>query len=195
MGYKLIIDTSNRMLSVGIADDYKVIYKKQYEAWQRQSEFTIKEIDIALKSLKILPSSLDEIIVGKGPGSYTGIRIALTIGKVMSYALNIPLKTISSLQTLCGLLPKCMAIIDARSDRTYVGIYDKGKAIIKDSIQYLSDIPNIANENGIVNFVGEVNLIGKEVKDIDIVENMYLISKLIAPETNVNVVTPQYLKG
>lgn len=195
MGHKLIIDTSNRLLSIGIADDNKVIYKKQYEAWQKQSEFTIKEIDNALKNLKLSLSSFDEIIVGKGPGSYTGIRIALTIGKVMAYALNIPLKTISSLQMLCGLMPRCLAIIDARSNRAYIGLYDKGKAIKGDSIQYLQDIKNIAEENEIINFVGETNLINKEVYDVDIVENMYLISRLITPEVNVNIVTPQYLKG
>ena len=80
----LILDSSNTDLSVGVSIDNKIIYKMSYEAWQRQSEFMIPEIEIAVKETGIELKDFDEILCGKGPGSYTGIRIALTIAKTIS---------------------------------------------------------------------------------------------------------------
>ena len=44
MGYSLILDTSNKSLVVGLADEEKVIAKTQYYEWQRQSEMTVQEV-------------------------------------------------------------------------------------------------------------------------------------------------------
>ena len=81
--YSLLLDSSNTKLAVGIAKDDILLDKIYYDAWQRQSEFMIQEINNILSRNKILPSQISEIIVTDGPGSYTGVRISLTIAKVV----------------------------------------------------------------------------------------------------------------
>ena len=96
----LLLDSSNVDLSVGIAKDNKVIDYISYEAWQCQSEYMIQEIDKLLTKHNISRNDLGSVICNIGPGSYTGIRISLTIAKVTCLALNIPLYALSSLRAL-----------------------------------------------------------------------------------------------
>ena len=91
MGYSLILDTSNKSLVVGLADEEKVIAKTQYYAWQRQSEMTVQEVKKIMEDLNVSFDDLSEVILTIGPGSYTGVRIALTIGKVIALCKNIPI--------------------------------------------------------------------------------------------------------
>ena len=89
--YSLILDSSNVELIVGLANDDVKIAEIRYDAWQRQSEFMIQEISNILKRANISPKEIGEVITTIGPGSYTGVRISLTIAKVYAYALKIPL--------------------------------------------------------------------------------------------------------
>ena len=117
MGYELILDTSSKQLAIGIYKDDELLYKNQYYAWLRQSEMAIPEIEKAINELKIDLREVTRIVASIGPGSYTGVRIALTIAKVMALTLNIPLFTVSSLQALAGKKDKVISIMDARSKR------------------------------------------------------------------------------
>jgi len=164
----LYIDTCTKYMCVGLSKDNEVIYKKQYDAFKRQSEVAALEIDECLKKCDVKPSSLTKIVVTNGPGSYTGIRIGLTLAKVMSKVLNIKLVCLSSLQVMCGK-KDVSAIIDAKSKRVYYGKYVNGKAIINDCVKYVSEL-NLEET-----FVGETRVIGKEENEIDIIENMFLL--------------------
>ena len=86
----LILDSSDKYLEVSVAVDNKIVIRTAYECWQKQSENMIPEIDKALKEANIKPKEINEILVTVGPGSYTGVRIALTVAKVYAYALKIP---------------------------------------------------------------------------------------------------------
>jgi len=162
----LYIDTCTRYMCVGLSKGNKLIYKKQYDAFKRQSEVAALEIDKCLKECEVLPNELTKIVVTNGPGSYTGIRIGLTIAKVMSKVLNIKLVCLSSLQAMCGL-NDCSAIIDAKSKRVYYGKYSKGSCLTNDCVKYISELD--LSEN----YIGETNVINIEEKEIDIIENMF----------------------
>ena len=164
----LYIDTCTKYMCVGLSKGDKLIYKKQYDAFKRQSEVAALEIDLCLKESNVLPSELTKIVVTNGPGSYTGIRIGLTLAKVMSKVLNIKLVCLSSLQAMCGI-NECSAIIDAKSKRVYYGKYCGGRSIICDCVKYISDLD--LSER----YVGETAVIGKEEKEIDIIENMFAL--------------------
>lgn len=192
MGYSLILDTSSKNLVVGIAKD-KVICKTQYYAWQRQSEMTVQEINKLINENKISFDEIKEVILTIGPGSYTGIRIALTIGKIISLAKNVPIIQMSSLNALAGAKGRKMSIIDARSKRCYVGFYENGKKVLDDSILKNDEIVNYAKQND-YELVGEIGVLGLEEKEIDIVENMFEVSKLLEKTINVHEVKPVYLK-
>ncbi|MDD2434504.1 MAG: tRNA (adenosine(37)-N6)-threonylcarbamoyltransferase complex dimerization subunit type 1 TsaB [Bacilli bacterium] len=191
MGRYLLIDTSNRFLSVGIVIDNKLVYKLQYEAWQRQSEFAVLEIQKALKKVGITPKELTGVVVSKGPGSYTGIRIALTIGKVLAYSLHLPIMAFSSLQVLAGMQEHCLVLMDARSNRAYVGEYNQGQAINPDCIMALEEIQS---KRGKLPLIGDKHLLGEEDQDIDIIQNMFELLSVGKWEEDVNLVQPQYLK-
>ena len=161
----LYIDTCNKDMSVGLSIGDKLVYKKQYEAFKRQSEVAAVEIDNCLKESGISAKNLDKIVVTNGPGSYTGIRIGLTLAKVMAKVLNIKLVCLSSLEAMCGLNNKS-AIIDAKSKRVYYGKYSNGKCVVSDCVKYISELED-------EDYIGDTYVLNKESEDIDIITNMF----------------------
>ena len=168
----LFIDTCNRLLALGLEKDGCLIYKKEYDAFKKQSELLASEIDECLKVNNIKPSEVDKVVVTNGPGSYTGIRIGLTFAKVFAASLNIPLVVMSSLLALAGNKENVVSLIDARSKRAYYGIYNKGEVIREDSVDYLENI----KIDG-YNLVGDTYLFNLEEKENSIVENMFNVYK------------------
>ena len=69
---------------------------------------------------------VDEVIITDGPGSYTGIRIAMTIAKVFCTQMHKTLKCISTMQLFAGMDESANVILDARSKRAYVAHLEKG---------------------------------------------------------------------
>ena len=98
--YTLLLDSSNIKLAVGLAKDDVLIDEIIYDAWQRQSEYMIQEISSILSRNGISPNDIGEIVSTKGPGSYTGVRISLTIAKTWGVASNVDIFLVSSLEIL-----------------------------------------------------------------------------------------------
>lgn len=194
MGYELILDTSSKQLAIGIYKDDELLYKNQYYAWLRQSEMAIPEIEKAINELKIDLREVTRIVASIGPGSYTGVRIALTIAKVMALTLNIPLFTVSSLQALAGKKDKVISIMDARSKRVYIGVYDKGVEIVKDTIFTLEELKKYQEEHQDYQLIGELSALGEEDSVISLIENMHELAKDKQPVNSVHEVKPVYLK-
>ena len=194
MGYSLILDTSNRLLCVGVADEDKVLSKIQYEAWQRQSEFCLKEVEKVLNENNLTARQINRIVVTIGPGSYTGVRIALTIAKTLTMVNDCPICAISSLQAMCGNKGKKISLMDARSKRAYIGIYEDGKEVEKNKVLPLVEISEIIKNNPDFEVVGDANLLGLETKEIDMIENMFELSKGIEDVDNTYTLVPNYLK-
>lgn len=194
MGYELILDTSSKQLAIGIYKDDELLYKNQYYAWLRQSEMAIPEIEKAINELKIDLREVTRIVASIGPGSYTGVRIALTIAKVMALTLNIPLFTVSSLQALAGKKDKVISIMDARSKRVYIGVYDKGVEVVKDTIFTLEELKKYQEEHQDYQLIGELSALGEEDSVISLIENMHELAKDKQPVNSVHEVKPVYLK-
>ncbi len=194
MHIQLLIDTSAKYLAVGLSKNGKVIASTQYEAWQKQSELTIGEIDRLFKITNINPKDVTRIVVTNGPGSYTGIRIGLTIAKVYSTTRNIPLCLVSSLNMLSGARDKKIALIDARSKRTYVGIYQDGKPLIEDKVLTLEEIKQLINEYQDFEIVGDAHLLDKNKVEVDIIQQLEDLSSIIDDVENPHLAVPIYLK-
>jgi len=182
----LYIDTCTKYMCVGLSIDDKLVYKKQYEAFKRQSEVAALEIDKCLKETNINAKQLTKIVVTNGPGSYTGIRIGLTLAKVMAKVLNVKLVCLSSLQALCGKEDRS-AIIDARSNRMYYGKYCNGISVVNDCVKYVSELD--VNEE----YVGDLYVINKEEKEIDIIDNMFVLRN-VSEVNDIDAVRAIYLK-
>mgnify|MGYP003319639356 CR=1 FL=1 len=190
---KLILDSSNKSLAVGIADD-KVIDSTSYEAWQSQSEHMIPEIDALLNKHNFSRNDIGEVVVTIGPGSYTGIRISLTIAKVVCLALNIPMKTLSSLSALQDLNKPSICLMDARSGRSYIGVYDKDKVLLSDQVMNNDDVINYINTHKEFAICGDLKYLGLSGYINDLVFTMNELSKTSKIANDPLVVKPVYLK-
>lgn len=192
--YTIVLDSSNKDLLVGIAYEDKIIDCVNYEAWQRQSELMIPELERLMKKNSVNKDNIKDVVIGIGPGSYTGVRISLTIGKIISQVLNVPLYAISSLQMLkCGeKLSICL--INARSKRSYVGVYQGDKTLLKDCIMYNDDIKSLLLEYPDAMICGDTSYLGLDGYQGNIMEEMLSIKKNSSSVDNVLGLTPIYLK-
>ncbi|KLI75914.1 MULTISPECIES: tRNA (adenosine(37)-N6)-threonylcarbamoyltransferase complex dimerization subunit type 1 TsaB [Lacticaseibacillus] len=131
----LALDTSNEAMSVAVLDNDRLLAQTTINHERTHSEQLLPTIDDLVAASGLQPEDLDKIIVADGPGSYTGIRIAVTTGKTLAYTLNIALVGVSSLEVLAANITDTKAMIvpimNARRNNVFTGVYqwDKGKLI------------------------------------------------------------------
>lgn len=194
----LYIDTTTSYLYLGLSKDNNIYeVKKSYNS--DLSKHALNDIKELLETHNLTPKDVSKIIVVNGPGSFTGIRIGVTIAKTFAYSLNIPITTISSLDAMSLSLDLeydyIIPIIDARRNYVYAGIYDKDNNIILPNQYIKLDVLKVTVDNLIGNyvFIGNTNIID------DIKEYSPNISKIIntyKDKENINphFVNPIYLK-
>ena len=129
----LYIDTSSSFLYAGIAEDNNLLAEVKKEFGTSLSEEALPEIVGLFTKTNLQAKDIDKIIVVNGPGSFTGIRIGITIAKVYAWSLNIPITTITSLEAmmLSSETNKIkVPMIDARRRYVFSAIYDEKNNII-----------------------------------------------------------------
>ena len=146
-------------------------------------------INEALLESKLTIKEIEAIAVGKGPGSFTGLRIGVSAAKGLCFANDIPLISINSLEILAqsitidsGLI---IPMIDARRMEVYAAIYDQNhnavretKAEIIDSLSFLAELRNRK-----VYFLGDGAQKCKEIilhKNAVFIENVFPSAKAMA---------------
>ncbi len=132
----LFIDTctSHLVVSIIIDNEIKTYFDEKID--KGMSNYILPEIEKQLKENNIKASSIDAIFVSNGPGSFTGIRVGLTIAKVYAWSLNIKVIPISSLEVLASTNSdkNNLALMDARRGYVFLGAYDNNlNNIIEDS--------------------------------------------------------------
>ena len=96
------------------------------------SLYLAQKIKDILNRNGLKPKELDFIAVNAGPGSFTGIRVALTIAKVMAGELNIPLVDLDTANILLEAYGADLYMSDARRDMYFIGSKEKTELIYKD---------------------------------------------------------------
>ena len=172
MMFGLLLDSSNSALAVGLSQDGKLLDEIQYSANQRQSELMVDEIAKILEKNNVSKEDIGFVAVTKGPGSYTGVRIALTIAKTVVFALNVPLYLVSSLEVMKDEDRPTICISNARSKRSYVGVYQGETTIREDGImdnpallEYIAEHPDYV-------LSGDLGYLGLEGKSVDVLTNL-----------------------
>ena len=158
----VLLDSSNTNLSVGIAKDNLLLDYISYEAWQRQSEYMIVELNKLLEKHNIQKEDIKEVIVAKGPGSYTGVRIAITIAKTIAVALDAKLYAVSSLRVQKDGVRPSICLINARSGRSYVGVYEDQKILLDDCIMKNDEVMNYIKDHPDYSVCGETKYLNIE---------------------------------
>jgi len=129
----LAIDTSNAVMGIALVDNGTVKGEVITNIKKDHSTRAMPAIQALMADCRIAPKDLNLIVVAKGPGSYTGVRIGVTIAKTLAWTLNVPIVGVSSLEVLAangryfrGLLSP---LFDARRGQIYTGLYryDEGQ--------------------------------------------------------------------
>lgn len=116
----LILDSSTKNLYVCLVIDDKIVYEKYVEGRNDHAKNIVFCVDEALKTANIETDDLNKIIVGNGPGSYTGVRMAVSVCKMMSVFKKIDLYEISTLKLMAsGYKGIVKASIDARRGNAF----------------------------------------------------------------------------
>ncbi|WP_452221075.1 tRNA (adenosine(37)-N6)-threonylcarbamoyltransferase complex dimerization subunit type 1 TsaB [Lacinutrix salivirga] len=161
MAYILNIETSTTNCSVSLSKDGETLYlKEDYSNNYSHAERLHVFINEVLEKSKIKPEDLSAIAVSKGPGSYTGLRIGVSAAKGLSYALNIPLISISTLKALASQVEVEQGLIipmlDARRMEVYSAIFSSELKEIRTIEAQILDSQSFKEElsNGLVYFIG-----------------------------------------
>lgn len=164
----LAIDTSNYALGIALMNEEGVIGEYITNMKKNHSIRVMPAIEKLLFDCEMKPADLDKIVVAKGPGSYTGVRIGVTIAKTLAWTLSIPLVGISSLEVLAAGAGRyfngCISpLFDARRGQIYTGLYQfqhgKLESCVKDQLILSTNWADKLNQYG-----EKVLFIGSEVK-------------------------------
>ena len=148
MALILNIETSTEVCSVSLAQNGETLFQKESHEGLNHSKLLTVFIQELFEENNFEMSKLDAVAVSKGPGSYTGLRIGVSVAKGLCYGLNIPLIGIGSIESMGvhaaeesdkGDLLFC-PMIDARRMEVYTALYNaKGEEVLPVSAEIIDE--------------------------------------------------------
>lgn len=124
----LIIDSATKTLYIAIVSDDKLVFESYLEGRNDHAKNIVKTIEDGLKASKLDVNDLNEVVVGVGPGSYTGCRMAVTVGKMFTMMPNVKLCKVSTLKLISSSKKGVvLSRISAKHDNYFASIYDTNK--------------------------------------------------------------------
>jgi universal bacterial protein yeaZ len=160
----LAIDTSTTHSSCAVMDDNNIVGDFSINQSMSHNEILLVMVDEMLKKLNIYIEDIDLFVAVTGPGSFTGIRIGVTVVKALAMALNKPIVAVNTLEALSfGVFTdkKKIPLIDARGERVYYGVYEgiNNKNIVAPALLTIDELLEEFSDKGEFIFVGDcVNL-------------------------------------
>ena len=105
----LAFDTATRVATSALVDDGEVLGERVSRA-----QLLLEDVDALLRQGGAHPRDLDAVVVGVGPGSFTGVRIGLAAARGLALSLDLPGAGVSTLAALAAGAPGAVPVIDAR---------------------------------------------------------------------------------
>lgn len=154
MAKLLLLETATEVCSAALSADGDVIAFREQKEGFRHSELLTLFIGELLKDTGLTGQQLEGVCVSRGPGSYTGLRIGVSVAKGFCYALDIPLLSVSTLECLAGYVSRNYAqltgpedgksllcpMLDARRMEIYYALYDRnGKQLTGISAEIIGE--------------------------------------------------------
>ena len=174
----ICLETATNLCSVALCDNAGVIALRESKESKSHASMLTVFIEEILKDYGIRPRDLDAVAVSKGPGSYTGLRIGVSVAKGIAYGASIPLIAVETTYSMFfGITGNKYIIfknekdslfcpmLDARRMEVYYALYDsEGKKIKDISAEVINELSflNISESRKII-FFGEGALKCKEV--------------------------------
>lgn len=123
---RLVLDTATKYLYIALLDGTTILESYYAAGDNDHSVKLMSEIQKMFQQQERTVADLDEIIVGIGPGSYTGLRIGVVVAKMLGWNNHIPVRTISSLALIASSYQGdkwILAEMDARRGNSFLGVY------------------------------------------------------------------------
>ena len=195
----LFIDTSMVNVSISIVKDNKILSIIQEEIPNQHSKYATSYVKRVIDDAGLDANDIDNILVVNGPGSFTGVRIGVTIAKTYGYLINkeiIPVSSLKSLAISSNNSGNVMSVITANRSSYYVGIYDSEynnlideEFVSREKLLELIDKYNpyiVSNDFNVIG-VHKLNKVNLDVlKIVDYYKDM--------DKVNYHAIVPNYLK-
>lgn len=145
--YTLIIDSATKILYEALVHDDKLVCEKYISGQNDHAKNIVSVLEQILKAEGIEASDLDRIVCGIGPGSYTGVRMGVTVAKMIGAFLNKEVYEISTLDLMAsGQEAEALAMIDSRRGNAFCAHYLNGvktdNEAIRNQAEYKALYPN-----------------------------------------------------
>lgn len=186
---RLVIDSATKYLYVALLEDYKVLGVYYKAGKNDHSVHLMPEIEKLLKENTCKVSDLDEIYVGIGPGSYTGLRVGVVIAKMFGWNNNIPVFTVSSLAMIassCNSEGLVLAEVDARRGNSFLGLYDISEGYL--TLQEEEQLTNLEEYKNALK--GTYTVLSEGMPDME----MIIKSKMFNHVEDIHGLNPNYLR-
>lgn len=188
----LFIDTSNSFINIYIVKDDSVLVYKKVETLRDMANTIMPLIREAFNEIDFNIKDVDKIFVTIGPGSFTGVRVGITVAKTIAWGLSIDVYPISTLEYLSSIDTKysrIMPIIDARRGNVFTSVYDNYLNKLEDEKLIGYEDINKDEDTLVVSYDGVYE---STISNVDIIKiiNKHLDDKAINPHKLV----PNYLK-
>lgn len=189
---RLFLNTSNKYLYICLMDGMVITDEVLMEGNNNHSEKLIDVLAEFLRKNQLTTDDLDEVYVGRGPGSYTGVRIACTVAKVMAHIKNKKLYSFSSLDLLLSNKLNKPGIYQVVMDARRGNSFAKVVKVNVNNIEVLFDEAFVENQVLVDNY-GEYPVINSE----DTLYRVDLLLKfnLVREEKDVHAFVPTYLRS
>ena len=163
----LAFDTSSKALSLAILEDKQLLAETTINIKKNHSITLMPAIDFLMTCLDLTPKDLDRIVVAEGPGSYTGLRIAVATANTLAHTLNIELVGMSSLLALVPSQQEGLVVplMDARRNNVYAGFYENENPVLPEAHLSFAEVLEQVKDAEQVTFVGEVGAFAEQIQE------------------------------
>lgn len=163
----LAFDTSSKALSVALLEEENRLAELTLTIKKNHSITLMPTIEFLMASIDWKPTDLDRIVVAEGPGSYTGLRIAVATAKTLAQTLKIDLVGVSS---LLALVPEeieglAIPVMDARRNHVYAGFYQEDQLVYPEGHLSFEAVLERVKGAEKVTFLGEVEAFGEQIQE------------------------------
>jgi tRNA threonylcarbamoyl adenosine modification protein YeaZ len=165
MTISLAIDTATSRTIVAMVDDGKVLFESFHEGATDHGKAIT---ELVVKALAVCPKP-DQVVVGMGPGPFTGLRVGITFARSFAMARDIPVIGVCSLDAIAVDKSEYTVAIDARRKEIYWASYKDGKRVAGPEVSKPADV-----ENFIIDQYPELKMLVVLSASQDISEPMYL---------------------
>lgn len=186
----LFIDTTNWKLIYLLEDNEQIIDFFILENIVKTSDLAIEKLQDFLTKNNLQLSQIQNFYLTTGPGSYTGIRVGMTIVKTIK-TLNsqVNVYLINSLLYQAGL-KKTVSILDAKGQKSYLGIYEQGKAIAEEVVVLNSELESLIKK-----YQDQEYLVYRDYQDLDFQQNYLVLKSHFQLAKDVEDIEPLYIKS